>query len=94
MAAKMLNTVMMVDTVREEAGVIVEAEETAVGEAEETAVGEAAEGEEEATEQQCSVSSFQHQAALEENFGLRSKRTQGGKTLSLFDGSTGRFLDY
>ena len=90
MAAKMLNTVMMVDTVREEAGVIVEAEETAVGEAEETAVGEA----EEATEQQCSVSSFQHQAALEENFGLRSKRTQGGKTLSLFDGSTGRFLDY
>ena len=85
MAAKMLNTVMMVDTVREEAGVIVEAEETAVGEAE---------GEEEATEQQCSVSSFQHQAALEENFGLRSKRTQGGKTLSLFDGSTGRFLDY
>ena len=86
MAAKMLNTVMMVDTVREEAGVIVEAEETAVG--------EAAEGEEEATEQQCSVSSFQHQAALEENFGLRSKRTQGGKTLSLFDGTTGRFLDY
>ena len=82
MAAKMLNTVMMVDTVREEEGVIVEAEETAVGEAEE------------ATEQQCSVSSFQHQAALEENFGLRSKRTQGGKTLSLFDGSTGRFLDY
>ena len=38
MAAKMLNTVMMVDTVREEAGVIVEAEETVVGEAEETAV--------------------------------------------------------
>ena len=53
MVAKMLNTVTMVDTVREEEatlveviageeeGVIVEAEETAVGETEETAVGEA-----------------------------------------------------
>ena len=53
MVAKMLNTVTMVDTVREEEatlveviageeeeGVIVEAEETAVGEAEETAGGE------------------------------------------------------
>ena len=116
MATKMLNTVMMVDTVREEEkvimvevmageeeGVIVEEEEeTAVEEAEEGAVGEAeetavvvVEGEEEATEQQCSVSSFQQQAALKENFGLRSKKTQGGKTVSLYDGSaTGRFLDY
>ena len=51
MAAKMLNTVMMVDTVREEAGVIVEAEETAVGEAEDTAEGAiVAEEVEEATE--------------------------------------------
>ena len=58
MAAKMLNTVMMVDTVREEAGVIVEAEETAVGEAEETAEGAiVAEEMEEATEQQCISSS-------------------------------------
>ena len=67
MATKMLNTVMMVDTVREEEkvimvevmageeeGVIVEAEETAVGEAEETAEeGAIAEEEvEDATEQQ------------------------------------------
>ena len=92
----MLNTVLMVDTVREkeevilaevtageEEGVIVEAEETAVGEAEETAAEVEAEEVEEATEQQCSVSSFQHQAALKENFGLRSNRIQGGKTLSL-----------
>ena len=78
MAAKMLNAVMMVDTVREEEGVIVEAEETAEG-------AIVAEEMEEATEQQCkcSVSYFQHQAALKENVGLRSKRTQGGKTLPL-----------
>ena len=43
MAAKMLNTAMMVDMVREEEEVILVEEERVIGEAVETAVGEAEE---------------------------------------------------